>query len=94
MRGLIVMLAQALSKGQCYFAHPDKHKKPVKDDAGDVDYIAPMLVSWNQQEISREYEGAKKTISCMDLFETNEEYLIKVIVRLPDELCPEPYLVL
>jgi hypothetical protein len=93
-RGLVVILAEALTQGQCYFANSDKHRQLVKVDAKDVDYPTPMLVLWNPQEINREYEGAKKTISCVNLFETREEYFIKVIGRVPDELCPEPHLVL
>ena len=53
-----------------------------------------MLVWWNQQEINREYDGSKRTISYVDLFETNEEYFIKVFGSMPDELCPEPRLTL
>ena len=93
-RGLIVMLAQALAQGQCHFAEPDQMRRNTKIDAKDVDTLTPMLVWWNTQEINQEYVDARKTISCVDLFETNEECFIKVIGRVPDELCPEPHLVL
>ena len=53
-----------------------------------------MFVWWNQQELSNGYHNVKKTISCSEQFETNEEYFLKVIGRVPDEFCPEPPLVL
>ena len=60
----------------------------------DVEAFTPTVVWWHMEEITQEYVGAKKTITCMDLFETGEEFFVKVIGRLPDELCPEPHRVL
>ena len=43
-RGLIVMLAQALKKGECFFEMPKHDKLPIQVEASQVDYLAPTLV--------------------------------------------------
>jgi hypothetical protein len=93
-RGLIVMLAQASERDQCRLAEPDTLNKPMGIEGSDVDSLVPLVVWWKSQDIGKEYSDARKTISCMNLFETNEEYFLNVIGRVAHELCPNPHIVL
>ena len=60
-RGLIVMMAQAIARGQCLFSEPDSMRKPVAIEGDDVDSLAPMLVWWKSQGINKEYSDSRKT---------------------------------
>ena len=93
-RGLSVVLSQAIARGQCLFARPNSLKKPEVINGEDVDSLSPMVVWWNSQHVSTEYEDSRKSIPCTNLFETNHDYFSKVIGRLPDEYCPDPHIVL
>jgi hypothetical protein len=91
-RGLLVLLAQAFARGQCFFANPSTSMRtPTLIEGGEVETLVPMLVRWKHQDIAKEYAESRKTISCADLFETNEEYFRKVIGMLPSPHCPNPH---
>ena len=79
MRGLSVVLAQAIARGQCRFARPNAQKKPEVIDGKDVDSLTPMVVYWNADNVHKEYSDTRKTIPCMYLFETNLDYFDQVI---------------
>ena len=90
LRGLAVLLFQAISEGRAYFQDPNDGTL-MNLEKEEVDTLTPGIVLWSSDEIADQYRsGANRFIAAQQLPENGFDYHSKVVGLMPSHVVPNP----